>query len=135
MPKNRDWSLSDKKIYRDCESKTRYKDEYHANKVLKNCEYKGHKGTSDLHVYFCDLCGGFHLGHDKFKRRPHDHHIEQIKSRDISKLNSKRSRDRNEPGFIARHVKEVVKNYDSYPEELKTLYDEAMKKLLTPKEE
>jgi len=53
--------------YRQCGKKIRYKTRTDANAAVRSCERA--RGTK-LRVYFCDICGGYHITHvaDKYGR-------------------------------------------------------------------
>lgn len=58
-------------ILKMCTSKVRYKNIKIADKNLRSIKKTGKLVSPDFKPYKCFFCGGYHLGHSKY-RKPHD---------------------------------------------------------------
>jgi hypothetical protein len=63
MRKPRWLQRRDKRSWRNCRSKRRYRSEHTANRVIKRMVREGRAVAKTLHSYECTQCSCFHVGH------------------------------------------------------------------------
>ena len=54
-------------VYRSCTKKKRYRNYDEAHKMAKQCELE--RPETKLRVYFCSICGGFHITKKCMRRK------------------------------------------------------------------